>query len=162
MAPQDSLALGDIELGAVGNAVARALPARLVAKHNLEVAAHHHRRAGAVAHHILVFDLHRCVERRFDARLLRAALGRAADVEGTHGELRAGLADRLRRDDADRLADIGKGAAREIAPVAEAAHAVFAITGQHRADLHHLDVGALDRVDAALVDHLAGVHDGLA
>jgi hypothetical protein len=33
-----------------------------------------------------------------------AIVRRAADVEGTHGELRAGLADRLRRDDADGLA----------------------------------------------------------
>jgi hypothetical protein len=32
--------------------------------------------------------------------------GRATDVEGTHRELRAGLADGLRRDDADRLADV--------------------------------------------------------
>ena len=39
---------------------------------------------------------------------------RAADVEGAHGELRARLADRLRRDDADRLTRIdGRAAGRD-------------------------------------------------
>ena len=40
----------------------------------------------------------------FEERLIDH-LRRAADVEGAHGELRARLADRLRGDDADRLAD---------------------------------------------------------
>ena len=42
---------------------------------------------------------------RFLRRLLRDARRRAADVERPHRQLRARLADRLRGDDADRLAD---------------------------------------------------------
>jgi hypothetical protein len=47
----------------------------------------------------------------------------AADVEGAHRELRAGLADRLRRDDADGLADVDHVPAREVAAVAQRADA---------------------------------------
>jgi hypothetical protein len=50
-------------------------------------------------------------------------LGGAADVEGPHGQLRARLADRLRGDDADGLADIDRRAAGQIAAVAGAADA---------------------------------------
>ena len=61
----------------------------------------------------------------FGARLERALLDlaarrRATDVERAHRELGARLADRLRRDDADRLADVDAVAAREVAPVAHA------------------------------------------
>ena len=58
-----------------------------------------------------------------DERLL-GDLGSAADVERAHGELGARLADRLRGDDADRLAHVDRRAAGKIAPVAHAAHAV--------------------------------------
>ena len=53
-------------------------------------------------------------------------LRRAADMEGAHGELGARLADRLGRDDADRLAHIDRRAAGEIAPIALAADAELA------------------------------------
>ena len=43
-------------------------------------------------------------------------LSRAADVEGTHGELRARLADGLRRDDADSLAMVDRGARAKSRP----------------------------------------------
>ena len=56
---------------------------------------------------VAVLDRDLGVEARASTlRLLGAALRRTADVEGAHGELGAGLADRLRGDDADRLADI--------------------------------------------------------
>ena len=55
---------------------------------------------------------------RLDVRLLDAPRRRAADVEGPHRELRARLADRLRGDHADRLAEVHELAARQIAPVA--------------------------------------------
>ena len=60
-------------------------------------------------------------ERALDARLLDpAARRRTTDVERTHRELRARLADGLRRDDADRFADVDHVAAREVAAVAHA------------------------------------------
>src|SRR6185295_13578415 len=40
---------------------------------------------------------------RFDDWLLKCLTGRSTDVEGTHGQLRAGLADRLRGNNADGL-----------------------------------------------------------
>ena len=84
-----------------------------------------------------------------DERLL-GDLRRAADVEGAHGELGARLADRLRRDDADRLAHVDRRAAGEIAPVAGAADAVLGLAGEHRADLHLLHAGIGDRFDLRL------------
>ena len=53
--------------------------------------------------------------------LLRTSLRCATDMEGAHGQLRARLADRLRRDDAHRLADVHRRAAREVTAVAMAA-----------------------------------------
>ena len=108
---------------------------------------------------VAVVDLERAVEGGLDARLLRTALRRAADVEGTHGELRARLADRLRGDDADRLADVDRRAAGEIAPIALAADAVLGLAGQHRADQQLLDAGLVDLLDAVFVDQLAGLDD---
>ena len=49
---------------------------------------------------------------RLERRLLGAPARGAADVEGAHGELRAGLADRLGGDDADGLAEVHHVAAR--------------------------------------------------
>ena len=65
----------------------------------------------------LLLDLDLAVEVQLDERLL-GNLRRAADVERAHGELGARLADRLRRDHADRLAHVDRRAAGEIAPVA--------------------------------------------
>ena len=50
--------------------------------------------------------------------LLGNAARRAADVERTHGELRAGLADGLRGDDADSFAEFHHAAGCEVAAVA--------------------------------------------
>ena len=55
-------------------------------------------------------------------------------VEGTHRQLRAGLADRLGGDDADRLADVDELAGRQRAAVAHRAGADLALAGQHAAD----------------------------
>ena len=71
---------------------------------------------------------------RLEARRL-VELGGAADVEGPHRQLGARLADRLGGDDADRLADIDRRAAGEIAPVAFAADAMLALADQRRADV---------------------------
>src|SRR5262249_25243815 len=121
------------------------------------VAAHHHRHAGAVDHDVAVAHLDRAVMARLDVGLLGAALCRAADVESAHGELGARLADRLGGDDADRLADIDRGAARQVAAIALAADADLGVAGQHRADAHLLDPGLLDLLDLDLVDQLTGL-----
>src|SRR5690606_761880 len=66
-------------------------------------------------------------------------LSRTADVEGTHGQLGARLADRLSRDDADGFTNVDVGAARQVTAVAHAADAGFGFTRQARTDLDRLD-----------------------
>ncbi len=85
---------------------------------------------------------------------------RAADVERAHRQLRTGLADRLRCDDADRFAVVDRRAAGQIAAVALAADAVDEFAGQRRTDLHFLDAGLLDGVDMNLFHQRAALdHD---
>ena len=141
----DGVALLDEEAGAVGNAVRRALLAALIDDEELDVAAHDHGPLGRVDGDRLVAERQRALEARFQERLVDH-LRRPADVEGAHGELRSRLADRLRRDDADRLAHVDRRSAREVAAVALAAHPVLGLAGQHRADLHRLHAGRLDRL----------------
>ena len=161
LAALDLVALVDLEPRAILHAVHRALGAAAVGDDDRDVARHRHQIAVRVAREVAVADLHLAVEVRLDERLVRE-LRRAADVEGAHRELRARLADRLRGDDADRLAHIDRRAAREIAPVAGAADAVLRLAGQDRADLHLLDAGGVDRRHVLLDDHPAGFDDHLA
>ena len=92
-----------------------------------------------------VDEAHGAVVLGIEARLVLHAAGRSADVEGTHGELRAGLADGLRRDDAEGFAELDHAAGAEVAAVAEHADAATGFAGEHRADLDLLDARALNR-----------------
>ena len=89
--------------------------------------------------------------------LLGAVAGRAADVERPHGELRAGLADGLGRDDAHGHPHLHELAGGEVAAVAEGAHAALGLAGEHRADPHLLDAGGLDVAGHLLGDLLVGL-----
>ena len=146
------VALVDLEPRAVLEAVHRPLDPVRADDHDRDVAAHDDQLAIGVAGDVAVAHPHRAFEIRLDEGLV-GDLGRAADVEGAHRELRAGLADRLRRDDADRLAMIDRRAAGEIAPVAGGADAVLRLADEHRTDLHLLDAGGRDRLDVLLLDH---------
>ena len=126
-----------------------------------DVARHHHEIAVAVAGEVTIADADRAIEIGFDERLV-GDLRRAADMEGAHRQLRARLADGLRRDDAHRLAHVDRRAARKVAAVACAADAVLGFAGQHRADFHFLDAGRIDVVDMPFLDHLAGGDDDVA
>ena len=86
-------------------------------------------------HRAQIVELNRAVVLRLDDRLLEGLAGGAADVERPHRELRAGLADRLRGDDADRFAELDELAGREVAAVAMRADAALAFAGEDRADL---------------------------
>jgi len=89
-----------------------------------------------------------------DRGLFSPALGRAADVEGPHRQLGAGLADRLRGDDADGLPDIDDGAAREIAAIATCRTPRYGFFArQDRADRHRIDTGRLRFASTASSSH---------
>ena len=90
-------------------------------------------------------------------------LGRhTAGVEGAQRELRAWLADRLRRDDAHRLADVDFAAGGEIAPVADRAHADHRVACQHGADADRVDARRDDARRLVLVDLFAALDDHVA
>src|SRR5205823_13375085 len=105
-------------------------------------------------------DLHRSVDLADDGEALRDArleqlldawqthgdvlAGDAAGVERTHGQLRARLADGLRRDDADGLADLHQLAGGEIAAVALAADAELGVARLWRAHTQLRDLSLAD------------------
>src|SRR5690606_35552534 len=99
---------------------------------------------------------------RLACRLRRDARRRTTDVERTERELRARLTDRLRRENADRLAQVHHLHGREVAAVALTADAALRLAGQHRTDLHGLDARVLDEVRVLLRDQVARLDDQLA
>src|SRR4029077_5719209 len=99
---------------------------------------------------------------RFERALLGHARRRAADVERAHRQLRAGLADGLGGEDADRLAELDELAGGKVAAVALRADAAAALAREHGPDLHLLDAGFLNRRRAFFVHHLVDVDDRLA
>src|SRR5690606_16698631 len=75
------------------------------------------------------------------ARLQETLLATHRDptnVEGPHGQLRARLTDRLRRNNADSLTDIHHRPTRKVAPVTLGTDAIFCLTGQRAADTRGL------------------------
>ena len=87
---------------------------------------------------------------------------RAADVEGTHGELRAGFADGLSGDDADRFAAFHQTAGCEVASVTKDANAALRFAGEHGTDLHALDTGGLNAVGELFGDFFVNANDHVA
>ena len=98
----------------------------------------------------------------FEARLLIDTRCGSTDVEGTHGELGAGLADGLRGDDTDRFAELDHAAGAEVTAVAEDADAATGFAGEHGANLDALDAGSLDGRGEVFGDFLVDVDDDLA
>ena len=92
-----------------------ALAAGVVDDHELAVAVHDRDGAVTTGREVRAADADEAFGARFDRGLLDlAARRRSTDVERTHRELRARLADRLAGDDSDRLADVDLVAAREV------------------------------------------------
>ncbi len=133
----DRLAVLDVHLRAVADLVGRPFLTVLVDDGDLHVPAHHDLLAIGVGQKVRVAELDLAFLAGFEERLL-AALRDAADVEGPHRQLRAGFADRLRRDDADRLADVHHRAAGKVTPVAHGADAFLGLAGQRAADAGRL------------------------
>ena len=85
------------------------------------------------------------------------ARGDAAGVERPHRQLRAGLADRLGGDDADRLTRADHLAGGEVAAVARPADAVAGLAGERRADEHLVDAGRVDAGRRLFHDQLVAI-----
>src|SRR5258708_8634037 len=98
----------------------------------------------------------------FDPVGRRRPRSRAADVEGTHGELSARLADRLRRDDAHRFADIDAVTTAEVATIALRADAIARFAGDGRTHHDLVDAHLFQQLDQLLVDQYAGLDQHLA
>src|SRR5690606_71206 len=105
-------------------------------------------------------ETHRAVRPGLDRTGHRRARRRAADAAGPHRELRARLADGLRRDHGDRLARIHQRAAAEVAAVALGAKAVAGLAGQRGAHAHLVDAQRLDLLDRVLVEQGARLESG--
>ena len=95
---------------------------------------------GRTAHDEVVDDVHlgkldRTGVFRLDLVGFRAVGRRAADVERTHRQLRARLADRLSRDDADRHPFFDKTRRRQVHTVAQSADAKLRVARHRAADL---------------------------
>ena len=115
----------------------------------------------AIGHHHAIEDFDGTFRRGFDRTLFRATLRRAADVEGAHGQLRARLTDGLRGDNANRFTDIHRRTAGEVAAIAQAAHTLTRITGQHGADFHLLHARFFDALRLHLINQLMTRDDDL-
>ena len=90
------------------------------------------------------------------------AAGHAAGVEGSHGQLGAGLADGLGGDGAHGLAHVHHVAGGQVAAVAFTADAVTAAAGEDAADIDLLDAGGNYPLGHGLVHEGAGFGHHLA
>src|SRR5574343_390132 len=138
LAGLDFGAVLDRDVGAVRQLVALTLAAGRVEHRDFARARHRDQMADGVGHVLQVVELHRTGGLDRDVVDGGGARGGAADVERTHGQLGPRLADRLRGDHADRLADVDQVAAAEVTAVANGAHAERGFAGDRRTDLDGL------------------------
>ena len=83
-----------------------------------------------------------------------------ADMEGTHGELSAWLANRLRCNHANCLTNVHQGATTKVAPIAIRTQTVTGIAGQWRTHLDLIKSNRLNRIDTIFVQQRIGrVHN---
>src|SRR6185369_14804831 len=92
-----------------------------------------------------------------EARLVLHTAGSSADVEGTHSELRARLADGLRGYDAAGFAQFDHAAGAQVTPVAETANAAARFASEHRANLHLLNACTLNGRCDVFIDLLVHI-----
>src|SRR5690606_32614074 len=145
----DRIALVHEQTRTVGHAMDRTFLARCVEDQDSHVTAHHHEVAIRVANHVAVTQLDGAFIRSFEIRTVDN-LCCPAQVEGTHGELGARLADRLCSDNADRFALVDRSTACEVATIALGANAIAGFAGQGRTDADRLDTSLFDDLDVLL------------
>src|SRR5512138_529295 len=148
----DAIAILDVDDRAIRDLVTLSLATELVDDAELARARHRHPVTFLVVHRLQVMQTRRTATLRFDRVRGRRSRCRATDVERTHRELRAGLADRLCRDDANGFAQVDAMTAREVTSVALCAHAVARLTRDRRANLDLIDAFLLELLHQLLVD----------
>src|SRR5262245_21797017 len=148
----DVSAVGDVQRRAVSDRVTLDLAPAVVDDQHRAVAVHGDDLAFTADHRVevVVFDV--TARARLVRRLLGDLRGRAADVERAHRQLRAGLADALGGDDADRFADVDDLPRGQVAAVALDADSAARFAGEHRADAHAFDARVLDLCGDVLGD----------
>ena len=97
-----------------------------------------------------------------DDRLLEGLAGSTTDVEGSHRELGAGFADRLRGDDADGLAELDHAACGQAATVAFDTNAALGFAGESGADFELFVPDFFESGGCFLVHDLVGFDDGFS
>ena len=98
----------------------------------------------------------------FESGTLADAGRRTTDVESTHGELRAGFADGLSGDDADRFAEFDHAARGEIAAIAQGANTATRFAGEHGTNANAFDTGSLNLIGELFGDFLVDFDDNSA
>ena len=125
----DFLVFVDQQIRAGGHFVLFQLAAFGIENHDFAVAGEHDLLAGVVAHDLQPRELHDAGLLGFVIVFFDRTLAAAADVEGTHGQLRARLADALRGDDSHGHAFFDHGSGRKIHAVAQPANAQRGVAG---------------------------------
>ena len=160
-ASRDHRAVFDFHLGTVGNVVFFQFPAFRVEDLDFAVPREGDLLALVVDDEVdaEVFDL--AIALRLDVLLFDTTSGHAADVEGSHRELRAWLADRLSGDDSNRHPRLDELAGGEVHPVAAPADAERGFAGHRAADLDLLDLHLVELLGSLDGDHLVLANDDL-
>ena len=133
-----------LEDSAVSHGVAFLLAAAFVGDNQRAVAVHHNQVSIPVCDVLNIQELDDSFVLRFFGGLLVRSACRATNMERSHGQLRAGLADGLGCDNAGSLAQVHQLAGRKVASVTFDANAAFRLAGQHGPDLDLLDTGRLN------------------
>ena len=153
----------DAEHRAIRHFVALAFAAVFVVDDDFAGAGNHHQLAlgvGHVTHGGVEADA--AVGLGFDAGGNGRTGCRATDVEGAHGQLRTGFANRLGSDHADGLAAVDHAAATQVTAIAMRADAETGLAGQRRADLDFVHTGDLEFLDQVFVQQSAGLRQDSA
>src|ERR1035437_7786986 len=154
--------VGGQHTGAVIHFIAFLFAALVVDHRYFSVAVHRDQFARLALHGLNAHVARETVALRVLGRLLADTAGGAADVEGAHGQLRAGLADGLGRDHTDRLAALDQPSSGQVAAVAHDTDAALGFAGKHRADLDAHDAGRLNGRREIFGDLLVDTHDHVA
>src|SRR5262249_24959508 len=131
LAVGDVVAVGYAETRAVHDVVALFFAALFVNDGDEAGTIHGDGSSAATFDELQVDELDDAVVARLDGGTLGNARRGTADVEGTHGELRAGFADGLRGDDADRFTEFDHAARSEVAAIAKGANTAAGFASEH-------------------------------